>query len=110
MGTAATVALSILLIVVTVAAAPVVGVARTGTTADDSTEQTGTPTAPGEQFAGVVGVRAAEVESEIETRRLETRLESADSDEERARDIAGQEGGRRPLGSARRSRSGCEHD
>jgi hypothetical protein len=88
MGAAATVALSILLIVATVAAAPVVGVAQTGTTADDSTEQTGTPTAPGEQFAGVVGVQAAEVEGEIETRRLETRLESADSDEERARVVA----------------------
>ena len=91
MRTTAAVTLSAVMLVATVAAVPLVGVAQTSTETATATP-TGTTgentTAPGEQFAGVVGVQAAEVNGEIETRRFETRLDRASNATERARVVA----------------------
>ena len=44
--------------------------------------------APGERLSGVVGVQAAELEGEIETRAYEAEIEAAESDDERAERVA----------------------
>lgn len=58
------------------------------------TTQTGdaaaSPDAPGAQFAGVVSVQAAEVDTAVEVRTFEARLSNATTDEQRARIIAEQ--------------------
>jgi hypothetical protein len=90
MRTTAAVALSIALVVATVGAVPLVGVAQTTDASTPTTASGGNAStlAPGEQFAGVVGVQAAEVEGEVETRRFEKRVQRASNATERAAIVA----------------------
>ncbi|PSQ13531.1 hypothetical protein BRC99_03840, partial [Halobacteriales archaeon QS_7_69_60] len=71
-----------LLVVVGTLVVPAAGVvAQDESTSNDEV-------APGERLSGVVGVQAAELEGEIETRAYEAEIEAAESDDERAERVA----------------------
>lgn len=75
----------LLALVVVVAVFPVAGTTGVG---GGAAAQSETAIAPGQQFAGVVGVQGAEVRSEIEDRTLAARLTAADTNATRAEVVA----------------------
>jgi len=91
--------LTIVLVVASVAAVPVVGMAATGggddvrpqTNGTESSESNAT-VAPGERLSGVVGVQGAELEGEVDSRAFGLRVAQAATEEAKAGVVAEQLG------------------